>query len=208
MVTMRYLLLRPLPFVLPIATGWWFGQTCEPWPAVLGCVAIAALVAAVGLLLLSRTRVGELSWRNRLGGLLLPWGYRFGGRLTTIVPVSWLVWSLLAVATVLCTRPPDPVGAAPGAAPEVAGLSYLLLLAWVADGGLLLYTLGHRSASRSLRRFQWSLGALIAVSVVLLCSGHSVLATLLAGGPILLLGLWFGGYTGLMLLSGKHTRWN
>lgn len=213
-----HLLLRPLPLALPIATGWLLGRNLDRWQALGGCAVIAAVLAAVGLLVLRSVRVQELSWRNALAGVLLPWGYRFGGQLGAIVGTSWLVWSLLAGATVLCTAAVDgspaatatATAAATSASPVVGGLSFLLLLGWIVNGGLLLYTLGHRSRSRSLQQLQLLVVAVLVASVALHCTGHSELATLLAGGPPLVLGLAYGGYLGLMVLwlFSKNKRWN
>ncbi len=203
-----HLLLRPLPLLLPIASSWWLARTLGPWQAVLASAVLAAALVAVGVLLLRSTRVGELTWRNRTAGLLLPWGYRFGGQLPTIAGTSWLVWTLLAAATALSTHSVgrDPVTAT--TAPATGGLSVLLLLAWIANGGLLLYTLGHRGGSRSLRKFQTLLALMLAASIALQCAGYTGFATLLAGGPPLALGLVYGGYVGLLLIVGRNARWN
>ena len=208
-----HLLLRPLPLLLPIAASWWLVRTVGPWQAVLANAVLAALLVASGVLLLRTTRVGELSWRNRLAGVLLPWGYRFSGHLPAIAGTSWLVWTLLAVATALCTNAidfEDPAAAAAASAadPSIGGLSFLLLLAWIGNGGLLLQTLGNRGGSRSLRRLQALFAVMLAVSIVLRCTGHTGFATLLAGGPPLAIGLVYGGYFGLLLLAGRNARWN
>ena len=43
-----------------------------PWPAVLTCAAVAAVACVIGAVLLRTSAIGQITWRNRLAGYLIP----------------------------------------------------------------------------------------------------------------------------------------
>jgi hypothetical protein len=70
-----------------------------PWPAVLTCAAVAAVACTVGAILLRTSTIGRVTWRNRLAGYLIPWGWRLNrGKLWPLPVISWAVWTANGLA--------------------------------------------------------------------------------------------------------------
>lgn len=221
---MKYLVyyLRQLFLIaVPVATGYWLLEVLSPWLAVAAAAAIALGTCGLGALLLRSTALGTITWRNHVGGWLLPWGYTLGrGQLPGITAVCATIWTLLATCSILARATSvAPVATQPGTAATIAAtasMPWLLVFAWVVDGTALLYLLktvltafgpGTR-ASLSLWRLVSVLTGLLVGSVVLHLLGHSSLATLVAGGPPLLVGGFYGLWIVAMLTFGRNARWN
>lgn len=221
---MKYLVyyLRQLFLIaVPLATGYWLLEVLSAWLALAAAAGIAVGTCGLGALLLRSTGLGTITWRNHLGGWLLPWGYTLGrGQLRGITAVSATIWTLLATSTIVArATSAAPVTTLPGTAAATAAtttMPWLLVIAWVVDGAALLYLLktvltafgpGTR-ASLSLWRFIAAIIALLVGSLMLHLFGHTGLATLVAGGPPLLVGGFYGLWILAMLTLGRNARWN
>lgn len=221
---MKYLVyhLRQLFLIaVPLATGYWLLEVLSPWLAVAAAAAIALGTCGLGALLLRSTALGTITWRNHVGGWLLPWGYTLGrGKLPGITAACATIWTLLATCSILArassAAPAATLPTTAAAAPTATTMPWLLVLAWVVDGAALLYLLqtlltkfgpGSR-AGASLWRFVAAITALLVGSVLLHVFGHTGLATLVAGGPPLLVGGFYGLWILAMLTLGRNARWN
>lgn len=217
---MRYLLgllFRLVPVLVVVAVVRALAAVLTPWSALAAAAGIGFASAVVGAVLLRTSEVGRVTWRNYLGGWLLPWGYVLGrGRLRGIVLVTTLVWIGLAAA-VVCSGTVAPAGAPPvPPAPAPAPSNpWLLLVAWIVDGACLVFALGllantsrPSSSGRSLMKLCALLVGLMVGSGILHGMGQTSLATLVAGGPPLLIGVCYGGFLVTILVIGRNARWN
>lgn len=210
--------LLPAAVVVAIATG--LARVLPLLAAWATTTAIGGALAVTGALLLRSAQVGQIGWRNRVAGLLLPWGYVLGrGKLPGIVISCTAIWSALAAAVLLSFVDPGVAApAVPAPAPAAAGGASgpWLLLAWIVDGACLCYLLGmltkyfapHAQVTRTQLKLVLVLVVMIAGSVVLHLAGHAGLALLVGGGPVLLIGGGYGLFLGVILLFGRNVRWN
>ena len=94
-----------------------------------------------------------------------------------------------------------------------------LAVAWVIDGGALLWIAGLLATSTNTAQMMRSLGPVAAVLIGMLASSVALvtmtesakaawLAVLIAGGPPLVLGGAYGLFIVVMLTAGKNARWN
>lgn len=210
-----YVVFRLLPVAVVVAISLGLRGCLPAWLAWLATTACGAAFAGCGAWLLRSTQVGERIWRNRVAGLLLPWGYTFGrGRLSWIVLGCIGMWAALAAACQVgwtaCTTPAAPkVDNGPSAGPW-------LWLAWCVDGAALLYLVGllrkHYAPGSRVTRAQGRVVAvavaILVVSLALHLGGLQWLALCVAGGPPLALGSLFAVYLGVILLCSRNTRWN
>lgn len=216
----RYALFRLLPVaeVFLVARG--LAATMPLLLAWAVATAIGAVLAVLGALLLRSSVVGQITWRNRVAGLLLPWGDVLGrGKLPGIVLACTAIWSALAAAVLLslaepaAVMPTTPSPTAPGAS---ASSVPWLLLAWIVDGACLCYLLGtltkyfapHAQVTRAQLKLVLVLVVMIVGSVVLQQTGNGGLALLVAGGPTLLVGGGYGLFVVFIVLMGRNARWN
>jgi hypothetical protein len=213
-----YLLRRVLCVVLPMLVGWALVQRLQVGMALLTAALIGATLSITGALLLRGSAVGKVTWRNYTAGWLLPWGYTLGrGQLKGIALVSGSLWTLLAAGAIYVstTATAADSSAAPGA-PAASISAWWLLLAWVVDGGCLLYLLGQSlknslrgsSAGIRLRKLLLALVAMLVGSLVLQLFGYTGLAVLVAGGPPLVLGGTYGLFLLMLLCLGRNAHWN
>lgn len=210
--------LLPAAVVVAIATG--LARVMPLLAAWASTTAIGGALAGTGALLLRSARVGQITWRNRVAGLLLPWGYVLGrGKLPGIVLACTAIWSALAGAVLLnLAEPAAVVPAVPTPAAPVANAANgpWLLLAWIVTGVCLCYLLGlltkhfepRSQATRTVLKLVLVLVVMIVGSVVLHLTGNSGLALLVAGGPTLLVGGGYGLFLVAILLLGRNVRWN
>lgn len=189
----------------------------SPWLAWLATVGIGAVLAVLGALVLRTVEVGERSWKNRLAGHLLPWGYHLGGgSLPGLVLGCIGVWAGLVAAVLLSSAPVAAVVAPnqPAAAP--AGTSPWLVLAWIVVGAFLLWMIGQlrrfyqpgSSVTRSQGKLVLVVAAMLVGSVALYLFGHPGLAMVVVGGPTLVVGGGYALFIGFILLFGRNMRWN
>jgi hypothetical protein len=170
--------------------------------------AAAACACGAGTALLATSALGRVTWRNRVAGYLIPWGWRLNrGRLWPVPIISWAVW--VAVGAAALVLRPGPADDEPGVGPRIA-----LFAAWVADAAALLYVAGTiRQATPGGRvRSLWELAAVIALviagSVVLYLSGLPTAALLVGGGPPAVLGGCAAVVVLLVVTLGRNARWN
>lgn len=190
------------------ALGWW---------AVIFGVLCAGIAFAV-----SRQPPGKVTVLNYLMGYILQWGYRIGrGKLVNITAISWSIWMLLGMAAVFAAQIHANTFASAAAEPHARGmvLMALLALAWIVDGAALFYILGNGIFNGGAARQPGSLWVVAAIllamilgSAGLVIASHSrsaaLAALLLAGGPILLVGVFYGLFMVVIVMSGRKTRWN
>lgn len=204
--------------VLTVSTGWWLATRIGTWPTLLAFVLFAGVAAGIGAALLRSSTVGKLTWKNRLAGFLVPWGWMLArGQLWRGVTASGIVWVMLGgVGTFLAWSPVSmPIAATPNTTLSTV-LTALLALAWVVDGGAILYlvstvvknfTPGSKPSRPILKILAFCIVILIG-SIVLHLTGHSYLALFVAAGPPFAAASVMGLYLLAILLAGKNLRWN
>ncbi|MBL9078439.1 MAG: hypothetical protein JNL08_13095 [Planctomycetes bacterium] len=217
MFWVRYLFYRSLPFAAVIGLTLGLRSVLNPWLALLVAAVVGLALAGLGALLLRTARVGEVTWRNRAAGMLLPWGFLFcRAGLPGMVVGSSLVWTALA-GVVLLGHAPAP--AAPSPAQPVAGaagVSWWLVAAWILNGACLLYTVSVLiknwapgvTSNRSLVKVVGVLALLLVGSIVLHLNGFGMPALLVAAGPTLGVGGVYLLFVAAMVLFGRNARWN
>ncbi|MEZ6014777.1 MAG: hypothetical protein R3F49_06675 [Planctomycetota bacterium] len=195
---LRSLPLRAFSLALPVVIGSYCVARWGGAAAAVVVVALALVQAAAGAALLGSSEVGRVTWRNRVAGLLVPFGFAFGAQsLAQIAAHSAVVCALLGLA---------------GAA---AGRSYWVAAAWVLDlvalqflgRGYRAQSPGSRARRALLTPISIVLG-LAAAGGVLLSQGRPGLAATVAGGPLLVLALFYGVWALGMLVLGRNARWN
>ncbi len=161
----------------PLLLGAFLGIRQGERTAAAIVAALAVAVVALGALLHAWGR-GRITWRTVLAAWLLPWGRTLGGpSLSGIAAAAFGVWIVLGIA-----------GAVGVASPQLFG-------AWVLDG----------FALRLLVRSSWRLGnrwqrrAVVRLAAIVVCcaiaglvahaAGHPWVGAVVAGGPIVLVGL-------------------
>lgn len=188
-----------------VATGA-YGLAVEfgPWPAALTCGTVAAVACVIGAILLRTSTIGRVTWRNRLAGHLIPWGWRLNrGRLWPAAVFSWVVWTAVGGAAVLL-RSDEPS----------LGMRAALLAAWLFDASALVFLLGTivQATPGSRVGSVWKLVAFITAvlcaSVGLYASGRATAALLVGGGPPAVIGGVFGLVLLIFATVGRNTRWN
>jgi len=175
-----------------------------PWSAFLTCAVVSAAACAAGAILLRTSAVGRVTWRNRLAGYLIPWGWRLNrGKLWPLPVISWAVWTAVCGAAVLLCRDQPSLGMRAG-----------LLAAWLIDAAALMYLLGTISQATPGSRVGslWKLVAAIAgvlcASVGLYLGGQTTAALIVGGGPPAVIGGGFGVVLLVFATVGRNTRWN
>lgn len=208
-----------------VAAVWGLSQWLGRWPAVGAWAVVTGGACALSGYLLSTSKLNEMTWKNRLAGYLLPWGYTIGrGQLLPIVLVSWAGWALIGAAVAIqpALMPAAGTSAAGGVTPASGAppiWSVLLFAAWAINVAALTYLGGvffkHHSAAssggRSMIKLATVVLGLLAVSIGLSVAGYPKVALLIAGGPYLVIGAIFGAVAGTILLlgvMGKPIRWH
>jgi hypothetical protein len=185
-----------------------YGLAAElgPWPAFLTCIVVSAVACVAGAILLRTSGVGRVTWRNRLAGYLIPWGWRLNrGKLWPLPVISWATWTAVCGAAVLLRPVLDQ--------PSI-GVRAALLAAWLIDAAALVYLLGTIAQATPGSRVGslWKLVAvivgLIGASVGLYLGGQTTAALLVAGGPPVVIGGGFGLLLLILATVGRNTRWN
>ncbi len=223
---MRYVLfyLRKVLMVAgAVAAGFVLAPRIGIWQTLLAFAVVAAVAVAVGGYLLKTSAVSQITWRNRVAGFLAPWGWTFAnGKLGRAMIASWVVWVLLGTCgALLMSRAASSIGLSPNMVASSASSSptvvtVLLALAWIVDGGALLYffsTLAKNFSIRSrpalsIMKVMALCIAILLASVALFLNGHPYAALAFAGGPPLAVALIFGLFMTVILCAGKNVRWN
>jgi len=168
-------------------------------PAALAVVAgVAAAVSVLGALLLRTSALGEVTWRNVVAGWLLGWGFTFGGgSLPKITLHSAACLALMGI-----------IGA-------VTGPARLLAAAWTLDAVALLMLFraygaqtGNSSARRQLLKPIVAVLGLAVAGGVLALDGRPETAALVAGGPLVAVGVLYGAWLLVLVTAGRKGRWN
>ncbi len=166
--------------------------------ALLAVLAASFALAGLGALVLSRAKVGEVTWRNRLAAWLLPYGALFGSY--TLGGLALTSGGMLATfaAIGVAARGNAPLGAAWG-------------LDVLAFASLAAAALQHGPGSSGRRSLLVPLAALLglaAASVACAAAGRPTLAAAVAAGPLLALAALYGVFVLLMVTVGRNARWN
>jgi hypothetical protein len=195
------------PLALPCAVAYTAAQLLPLGLAAPAFVLTMAGLAAIGCWLLRSSGLGQLTWRNHVGGWLLPFCMLLGsGQLPRIGTASVLGSSAVGGAVLLSFGLGEPD----------APMPWPLLGAWLLDAVLVLYLLTsmsrnhlwRSSAGHRLLRLVGLIVAQVLVSIGLYVFGHSLAAVLVACLPELIVLaawlLWFG----FLMSFGRNVRWN
>lgn len=200
----RLYLKKAVLLAVPAAAAYGLAIEFGPWPAVLTCAALAAVACVIGAVLLPTSAIGQVTWRNRMAGYLIPWGWRLNrGKLWSVAVISWVVWTAVGGAAVLLRSDPPSIG-----------LRAALLTAWVVDAAALGYLLGTIARATPGGRLGsvWKLAAVAAGvlggSVGLYAAGQTTAALIVGGGPPAAIGGVFGLVLLVLATVGRNTRWN
>jgi len=181
-----------------------YGLTAEfgLWPAFLTCAAVSAVACVAGAILLRTSGIGRVTWRNRLAGYLIPWGWRLNrGKLWPLPVISWAV---CGVAALLRPVPDQPS----------LGVRSALLAAWVIDAAAIVYLLGTIAQTTpgsrvgSLWKLVAAIAGLIGASAGLYLGGQTTAALTVADGPPAAIGGGFGLVVLILATVSRNTRWN
>jgi hypothetical protein len=201
--------LKRMALILAVGAACYFAAgLLGGWATLIVWMGVAAVACMAGVGLLLTSYVGQITWKNRLAGYLVPWGWGLNrGRIWPVAVFSWVVWVALGGTAVLL-RPVE------GGEELGIGLRVGLFLAWVTDSAVLVYLIGVISQTRSGggARFLWIIGAVVAgiigSSVMLYLDGSAITALGVAGYP-LLVGVGVVGCLVLLFTPfGRNARWN
>ncbi|QEL16379.1 hypothetical protein [Limnoglobus roseus] len=204
----RLYIIRAVLIAAVASTCYWLGGECSLGLAILIWAGVTTGACALGAALLRTSRVGEITWRNRAAGYLIPWGWRLSrGRLWVAAVFSWVTWMAVGGAAFAMR---------PGAMtePSTTGVRAALFAAWVIDAAALVYVLGTiwqatpGSRVRSLWKLVTVITAVLGASVGLYVTGRPTEALMFGGGPPLAVGGGMGLFVLTVLIFGRNTRWN
>lgn len=221
----RNAIFKAMLVVVAAAACWGLLHGVGRWTGLTVWIAFMGAACAASAMILRTAKLGELSWKNRQAGYLLPWGYGLaGGKLQKIALFSWLGWVLVGagVAVMMAPTPsaaPTPPAAASSASSAGPVWRWLVFGAWAINASAIIYLLGTllknfspgSSSGRSLIKVMALMILVTGASVALHFAGYPRWAVLIGGAPMGLLGLFFGIYIGLILSAsavGKPVRWN
>jgi hypothetical protein len=200
--------------MLPLLLGWAVmatalaGLALSPptRPVLLYWASISLIACILGALAIASQPLGQATLPGRLGSAAVRWGFRasqgslFGATLT-----SWLIWLVLGGLLLTLVR-------------ARGDLWYrLLILAWMVDFGALCYVVGvwlsHRgSGGPTLLAIAGVLLTLIVASAALWwgvgAPAARRAAVMVAGGPLLAIGVGYGLFLLIVLTVGRNARWN
>lgn len=176
-------------------------------PAALAAWAVAAAVlCAIGALLLQMQPVGVSTPGGRVGSGVVYWGFGVGrGQLVPAAVISWVVWLVIGSGIVAATHF--------RAQPRYLGM----VLAWTVDALALLYVLGILEMGRLQGAMPVSMIGVALVLVVMLAGSATLwglggsesarsAALALAAGPTLFIGLGYALFLAVTVLFGRHAR--
>jgi hypothetical protein len=170
----------------------------------------SAAILCVGVVLRLRSQPpGKITIVNYAAGVTLPLGYRLGkGRLPTIVALSWLGWTVLAVIGATYSRLQFHAAANATLSPPSTTLLVFLRICWTIDALALFAFLRvfiHRPAP-SLIKPTATVALVLAGSIFLSLAGRPGLALWLAAAPIVIVGGAYGLFLAYVLIA--KPRWN
>lgn len=199
-----YLKQTVILFAAAVAAYWLAGNIGSSRGALVWAVA-SALACGIGAVLLRTSAIRRVTWRNRLAGYLIPWGWRLNrGRLWPIPVVSWVVWMAAGGAAVLLR---------PTAEELTPVVRIALFAAWMVDAALvfLLGTIVQATPGSRVGPL-WKpaagIAGVIVASIGLYLAGLTMIALVVGGGPPLAIGGGLGLFVLLLATVGRYTRWN
>jgi hypothetical protein len=195
---------RAILIVAAAMASYWLTEQYGPTTACLIWAGIMATACGLGAVLLRTSQVSQVTWKNRLAGYLIPWGWRLNRGLLWPMPViSFVVWMAIGAAAILLR-----------AGSESVELRIALFTAWVVDASVMVFLLGtlQQSTPGSRVAVVWKLLVCVAILLVLSIGlylwGMAPAALVVGGGPPLVAGAVFGLFTLVLLILGRNTRWN
>lgn len=195
---LRTSLQRVLTLALHVAAGWWLAGRIGVLPAAALIAVVALALALAGVGLLQRSPVDRVTWRNHAAGWLLPFGAVFHtGALRSLVTSSASCSAVLGL-----------IGAFGLGAPWLA-LAFLLDA--VALAALLRSLRGHAPNSSGRAAVRRPLAVVIGLAAIgfgLDRAGWPLRGALVAGGPVLAVGLGYGAWVLFAVTVGRNARWN
>jgi hypothetical protein len=210
--------IRAFQVALPLVGGYFLSRTLPLGLAMLGALAISALLPALGALLLTTLRTQEVGWKNYAAGWLLPWGYTLGrGKLLGIALACGTCWLFLFAVGIAAERLATPGADSTEISAEAPALArWFLVGGWLVNGIALLYLFGtlrknftlRSSEGRSLMKVIAFVLGLIGGSIALAFLGFPRAAAAVSAGPALLLGAFYAVWIGFLLTLGRNARWN
>ncbi len=152
-----------------------------------------------------------------MAGWLLPWGYRITQKLPSIALVSCVAGLGLYAIGIIAGR-----GASSTAVSDVSHgsasifVSALLAITWLIYGAAWMYLLGQycrtnnnsQQATTSFFKALLVVGGALVASIGSYIAGQTKWALSITGGPLLVLGAFYGTILAVTMLSGKNARWN
>ena len=195
---------RAILIVAAAAVCYWLAEQYGTTTASVIWAILMAVACGIGTLLLRTSQVSQVTWRNRLAGYLIPWGWRLNRGLLWPIPViSWVVWMAIGAAAMLLRSGSESVV-----------LRLALFAAWVVDASCVVFLLGSllQSSPGSRVAAVWKLLVFVVtlpvVSIALYLGGLTMAALAVGGGPPLVVGAAFGLFTLVLLTLGRNARWN
>jgi hypothetical protein len=187
---MRHLHVGMLFRFLPLVAAGLLATRLGIGEAVAILAGIGLVSVAAGAWILRLAPIGAINWRNRVASWLMPWGHVLGGpTLLAVAGSSFVAWILLALAGAIGWSEP------------------WLLAAWMLDGIALRWLVASAWRTRGDRVQRRVVGRLVALVVALAVAclvchlfAHPLLGAWIAGGPIAVVGIVFGLWTGLFLV--------
>jgi hypothetical protein len=182
---------------------------------------IAAVLCAVGALLIRSQPMGKPTIAGRTGYTVVHFGFRAGqGKLLSAALISWMVWSLVGAAAIWIAQGWGAGGEALRAAMGATWCVNTLALMYI--WGIMLRNRprgGNETQADTrmrmpapLLKLTGALGGLTVVSLVLWFAmatpAARLAALLLAAGPVVVVGGAYGLVLGVMMTAGKNVRWN
>ena len=172
--------------------------------ALLWWAGFALVACLAGAFAISRQPIGQSTIWGRLGSAFVHWGFRAGrGQLPAALGISLVVWLLIGSTAILAW----------GARTEPR--QALIILAWAANLAVLFYMVGvmlaNPGTSRQLVTVSGVVLGLTVVSAAFWTArtpGAQRLALLIAGGPVLLVGVVYGLFLLIVVVFGRNARWN
>lgn len=213
---------RVLYAALAVLAGWMLVPMMGAWPTLGLAALIAGVSVLVGGYLLKTSTLSTVTWKNRVAGYTIPWGWTLAnGLLGRAMVASFVVWIALAGVGVLLRAGPtvQPFATSTHSATFWNLITLLLAVAWLVDGAALLYFVGvkvksgpgNSSHHKTIFKAIALASTLLVVSVTLYLLGWPVTALIVAGGPPAAIASVYGLFLGVifcLMASGKKIHWN
>lgn len=210
-------LFRMLLILVAVGACWLLATQVGVWTSLLIWSVAMGAGCVLAVAVLRTAPVGRITWKNRLAGFFLPFGYAIGrGKLPAIALVSWLVWVLIGTGVSLVVWGMNRPGAGTASQANPKFWATLLFIGWAIDTAGTLYVLGimrknfriRSTSGQQLLKIILILLGLIGASVVLWTRGNVRPAAIVAVGPPLALALVYGLFIVVVVIPWGNRRWN